>query len=114
MLKYAKIENAETGSCSVGLGTNSAFYESIGMTLMEVEQAWDGAWYVEGRAPGKPAEVIRAERVAELKKMLAETDYVAWKLAEVDGEEREAMLAAYAEVLAKRADWREEINSLEA
>lgn len=54
MKKYAKIINEETKSCEVGIGTNSAFYQSIGMTEMDVEQAYDGSWYVEGFAPIKP------------------------------------------------------------
>lgn len=112
MTKYAKIENQETKTCIVGLGTNSAFYESIGMTEMDVEQAWDGVWYVAGYAPEKPQEVINAERVAELKANLAKTDYVAWKLAEVDGDARQAMLDEYADVLAQRQAWRDEINTL--
>jgi len=55
MLKYAKIENEETKECSVGIGTNTAFYESIGMTEMDVEQAYNGVWYLSGYAPEKPA-----------------------------------------------------------
>lgn len=31
------------------------YYESIGMTEMDVEQAYNGNWYVEGYAPEKPA-----------------------------------------------------------
>ena len=54
MKKYAKIINEETKACEVGLGTNSTFYQSIGMTEMEVEQAYDGSWYVAGYAPVKP------------------------------------------------------------
>ena len=54
MKKYAKIVNEETKQCEVGLGTNSAFYQSIGMTEMEVEQAYDGSWYVFGFTPEKP------------------------------------------------------------
>ena len=55
MLKYAKIVNEETKACEVGIGTNSKFYQSIGMTEMEVEQAYDGSWYLQGYAPEKPA-----------------------------------------------------------
>ena len=55
MLKYAKIINEETKEVSIGTGTNSAFYQSIGMTEMEVEQAYDGSWYLAGYAPEKPA-----------------------------------------------------------
>lgn len=52
---YAKIINEETKLCEVGIGTNAEFYQSIGMTEMEVEQAYDGGWYVKGYAPEKPA-----------------------------------------------------------
>lgn len=55
MLKYAKIINEETKLCEVGLGTNTKFYKSIGMSEIEVEQAYTGDWYVEGYAPEKPA-----------------------------------------------------------
>lgn len=65
MKKYAKIINEETKSCDVGLGTNSAFYQSIGMTEMEVEQAYNGNWYLKGYAPVKPEPTIE-EQVAKL------------------------------------------------
>lgn len=44
---------------------------------------------------------------------LASTDWVAAKLAEVDGEERAAMLEHYADVLSKRREARETINLYE-
>lgn len=56
MKKYAKIVNQETKLCEVGLGTNTEFYESLGMTQMNVEQAYDGQWYVEGYAPQQSIE----------------------------------------------------------
>ena len=59
-----------------------------------------------------PVTQTAAERIGELKQALAETDYVAAKLAEVDGEERATMLAEYAEVLEKRRAWRREIGEL--
>ena len=61
MLKYAKVINEETKACEVGLGTNSKFYQSIGMTETEVEQSFDGNWYVLGFAPEKPVEELQAE-----------------------------------------------------
>ena len=61
MKYYAKIDNAETYSVSIGTGTNTAFYESIGMVEMNVEQGYDGNWYVAGHAPLKPQELIEAE-----------------------------------------------------
>lgn len=55
MLKYAKIINNKTKECNVGLGTNIEFYKSIGMTEMDVEQAYNGSWYVAGYVPEQPA-----------------------------------------------------------
>ena len=54
MKRYAKIINEETKQCEVGLGTNTKFYESIGMTEMDVEQAYNGSWYLSGYAPQTP------------------------------------------------------------
>lgn len=61
MKKYAKIINEETKACEVGIGTNAKFYQSIGMTEMEVEQAYNGGWYLQGYAPQKPQEVKEQE-----------------------------------------------------
>lgn len=66
MKKYAKVINEETKACEVGLGTNTAFYQSIGMTEQEVEQAYDGRWYLAGYAPKKPLNEIKAEKRAEI------------------------------------------------
>ena len=65
MKKYAKVVNEETGLCEVGLGTNTSFYASIGMTEIEVEQAYNGEWYLKGYAPEKPEPTIE-EQVAKL------------------------------------------------
>ena len=68
MLKYAKIINEETNQCDVGIGTNTTFYESLGMIEMDVEQAYDGNWYIEGYAPQPSGEYqneqIRQQRQA--------------------------------------------------
>lgn len=61
MFKYAKITDDTKKTVSVGTGTNAKFYESIGMTKMEVEQAYNGQWYVKGYAPEKPQELVEAE-----------------------------------------------------
>ena len=55
MLKYAKIINEETKLCEVGVGTDSDFYQSIGMTRQDVEEAWNGNWYLQGYTPEMPA-----------------------------------------------------------
>ena len=66
MKKYAIIIDEDTKVCEVGLGDNTEFYQSIGMTEMEVEQAYDGGWYVLGYAPQKPLELYKQEKHAEL------------------------------------------------
>ena len=63
MIKYAKVINAQK-QCEVGLGTNTAFYQSIGMTEMEVEQAYDWNWYVKGYAPVKPEPTVAEQNEA--------------------------------------------------
>lgn len=63
--KYAKVKNEETKVCDVGIGTNDAFYESLGFTKQEVEQSYMGEWYLKGYAPSKP-EPTNAEKVQAL------------------------------------------------
>ena len=65
MLKFAKITNEKTKACQVGLGTNEKFYRAIGMNEMEVEQAYNGSWYLKGYAPSKPEPTLE-EQVAKL------------------------------------------------
>ena len=64
---YAKILNEDTKEVSIGLGTDTEFYKFIGMVEMEVEQAYDGNWYVKGYAPVKPSPTEE-----EIQKMLTD------------------------------------------
>ena len=66
MKKYAIIIDEETKVCQVGLGDNVEFYQSLGFEEMEVEQAWNGDWYVLGYAPKKPLEAYKQEKLNEL------------------------------------------------
>lgn len=66
MLKYAKVIDEQTKLCEVGTGTDSEYYQSIGMTEQEVEQAYDGRWYLAGYAPKKPLEELKTEKRAEI------------------------------------------------
>ena len=63
MLKYAKITNEKTKQCNVGIGTDTDFYKSIGFKELDVEEGYDGNWYLNGFAPKKPIE----EQFEELK-----------------------------------------------
>ena len=74
MLLFAKIEDEATKRVVVGLGTNTKFYQSIGMSEMEVEQAYDGSWYLKGYAPEKPIEQCEAEVRAVRNQYLEQTD----------------------------------------
>lgn len=71
---YAKIVNEETKQVSVGLGTNAEFYRSIGMSEMDVEQGYNGSWYLKGFAPEKPVEQKQAEVRAVRNQYLYDTD----------------------------------------
>lgn len=66
MKKYAKIIDNNTKACEVGVGTNTNFYESIGMTEMEVEQAYDGSYYLKGYAPSQPLDELKEKKLDEL------------------------------------------------
>lgn len=76
MLRYAKVINSETKTCNVGdENGNTEFYKSIGMTEQNVEQAYNGSWYLVGYAPEKPQELADQEEILELKQYLTETDW---------------------------------------
>ena len=112
MKKYAKIIDEATKEVQIGVGCPDEYYKEIGMKKMDVEQAYNGNWYVEGYAPVKPEpteEEIKQMRIAELKKLLASTDYTVIKIAE-----GAATAEDYADVIAQRQTWRAEINRLEA
>ena len=78
MLKYAKIINNETKECSIGIGTNNQFYESVGMTQMDVEQAYNGVWYVMGYAPTEPEKSYVEKRQAEYPSIGDQLDLIYW------------------------------------
>ena len=75
---YCKYDKNTKKCLEVGTGTNTEFYKSIGMVDMEVEQAYDGEYYLKGYAPTKPTEQVTLEdtqqamtdtqtRIAEIK-----------------------------------------------
>ena len=78
MKKYAKIINEETKECSVGLGSNAEYYQSVGMTEMDVEQAYNGNWYVCGYAPQEPEKSYAEKRLAEYPSIPDQLDMIYW------------------------------------
>lgn len=61
MIKYAKVINEQTKACDVGLGTNTEYYISLGMTEQDVEEAYNGQWYLKGYAPVEPTPTIEEQ-----------------------------------------------------
>lgn len=78
MKKYAKIINENTKQCEVGLGTNEAFYRSVGMVEMDVSKAWNGNWYLDGYLPEKPELTYAEKRLAEYPALGDQLDMIYW------------------------------------
>lgn len=66
MKVYAQIIDEETKQVNIGIGTNTTFYKSIGMTEMEVEQAYNGSYYLKGYAPIQNLDELKSEKLSEL------------------------------------------------
>lgn len=74
MFKYVKF-NEDSGLCTeVGMGTNTEFYKSIGMVDMEVEQAYDGSYWLKGYAPTKSLSELKCEKLSELTAITSKFD----------------------------------------
>lgn len=72
--KLSKIVDETKKIVDIALGTDSAYYHSIGFFEMDVEKCeWNGNWYVAGYVPEKPAPT-HEEQIAEWKKQLKEID----------------------------------------
>lgn len=99
MKKYAKIVNEETKLCEVGIGTNTDFYNSIGMSEMDVEQAYDGSWYLMGYAPEKAAPT--KEETSEIRRQLyiAQVDPITAHINRLRDEEQTEEVIAEIEAL---------------
>lgn len=54
MKKLAKIVDEKLHTVNVALGDNIEFYKSIGFINLDVEQGYNGNWYIQGYAPAKP------------------------------------------------------------
>lgn len=69
MIKWAKILDSKTGEVQIGIGQTPEYYASIGMTEMEVEQAYNGLWYLKGYAPIKPEPTPREKVVSQIESL---------------------------------------------
>lgn len=111
MIKYAKIVNEETKLCEVGTGTNAEFYKSIGMTEMEVEQAYNGSWYVKGYAPEKPLPTNEEQSESRKQAYIAEVDPITAHISRLkDEEQAEEIVAEIEQLKAERSAKVQEIK----
>lgn len=76
MICRYKIYNPKTHEVLVAVGDNIPFFESMGYTEVgEVEQAYDGRYFIAGYAPTMPQEEIEKQVRAERDRRIAETDW---------------------------------------
>ena len=111
MLKYAKVINEETKLCEVGLGTNNNFYQSIGMEELEVEQAYNGKWYLAGYAPAKSEPTKEEQRENRARSYKEEVDPITSHIQRLrDEEQTEEVIAEIESLIEERALKVEEIK----
>ena len=111
MIKYAIIIDENTKKCDVGLGTDSEYYESIGMTEMEVEQDWAGQWYVAGYAPEKPAPTYEEQKQARANAYREEVDPITAHIERLkDAEQTEETIEKIKELQKERDSLVEDIK----
>lgn len=111
MLKFAKILN-ETKICDVYGGKNEEWAIAHGFEEMDVELAYNGAYYLAGYAPVKPREFEINEEIATLKVQLDTTDYKIIKSTEYQMVGLEAPYDI-AQLHSERQELRNKINELE-
>ena len=77
MRLLAKILNEETKQVDVADLRQKDHFEKIGFSEQEVEQAWNGSWYLKGYAPEKPTNEKAAEARAERDRRI---DAIRWRI----------------------------------
>ena len=100
---YAKIINEKTKLVDIGFGDDKDFYQLIGMTEMEVEQAYNGEWYVKGYAPKPPQDELNAQEAAKMKSILEKMATNAM-MAQLAGGDIATQQAAYQSNIATLSD----------
>lgn len=111
MKKYAKVIDNRINLCQVGLGNNEAYYKSIGMRKMDVEQAYNGDWYVEGYAPEEPAPTEEEQREKRAAAYQVEVDPITSHISRLrDMEQTEEVIAEIEKLKQERDDKVEEIK----
>lgn len=92
MIKYAILQDANTGLCCVGLGTDTQTYEKMGMKPLDVELSdVDNNWYLAEKCPKKTPEEIEREKQEQFEKEFFNTSlgYVRRKVSMKTGETKD-------------------------
>lgn len=63
---YCKYDKNSKKCLMVGAGTDTHYYAKIGMTDEEVEQAYDGSYWLKGYAPSQPLDELKKKKLDEL------------------------------------------------
>lgn len=105
MLKRAKVINEETKQCAVILG--DGFKHLTDFVEQEVEESWNGQWYLAGYAPTKPAEASAREVRERRNQYLLETDKFMLSDYPITDEERAqyALYRSYLRDIPEQADF---------
>ena len=85
---YAKIINNETKEVVVVENATREFIEANGFTEMDVEQAYNGFWYVEGYAPEEPAPTEEEQRQKREQAYTLEVDPITCHISRLADEEQ--------------------------
>lgn len=86
MKKYAKIIDNTTKEVQIGVGCPDSYYIEIGMTLKDVEQAYNGLWYIEGYAPTKPAPSLDEKKKAKREERDGYLNDIQWRVERYDSQ----------------------------
>ena len=98
MKKYAKIIDNKTKEVQVGAGCSDEYYKEIGMTLMDIEQAYNGDWYIKGYAPQETEDELKQKVRAVRNEYLQYYDFTQLDDAPFTDEEK-AVYAEYRQYL---------------
>lgn len=105
MKQYAKIIDDETKEVQIGVGCTDEYYREIGMTLMNVEQAYNGNWYVKGYAPVEPEPTHDDIEMSRRFAYESEVDCITAHIQRLRDEEQTPEIEAeIAELVAERAE----------
>lgn len=111
MKYYAKIINEETKQVSIGTGDDIDFYKSVGMSEMDVEQAYDGNWYVKGYEPEKPVPTKEEQSEKRASAYQLEVDPITCHIQRLQDEEQTPEIEQeIADLKQERSDKVEEIK----